>query len=319
MKVVGAGVIGLAAGAALKLPVYGLLPTEQRVFAFSPRSVAFLQGLGAWGSYPAQAYSHLQVWEHNPAHALHLPGKGWIVSQADVLSALRPKVQLYEQRIDNLDGFTVIAEGVQSLLREQAGLHLPRQPYDQRGYVFTARFTKPAQDCAYQRFLPTGPLALLPLVDGAFSVVWSSSQPLSEDLSAALEQATQGVCGKVLEVSAVQSWPLQVGIAPQWFSKEAVLVGDSAHVIHPLAGQGMNLGLNDVEVLARQLVSKPLVRALAAYQRERMAAAEDLKLVTDGLYRLYRSPSPSLGLLRGWGLTHLPSAARLWLAGRAEG
>jgi 2-octaprenyl-3-methyl-6-methoxy-1,4-benzoquinol hydroxylase len=161
----------------------------------------------------------------------------------------------------------IAADGAASTLRELAGLPVSRHAYAQRGVVAFVETEQPHQATAWQRFLTTGPLAFLPFADGRSSIVWTlpdaeAARVLAlddADFSRELTQAFAARLGQVRVVSARTAFPLQRQLVEQYVSGRVLTLGDAAHVVHPLAGQGVNLGLRDVAAL-RALV-------LAAQQR----------------------------------------------------
>lgn len=200
------------------------------------------------------------------------------------------------------------ADGAQSSVRQTLAIEQQSWQYQQHAIVChidwadsnaAAKSAKLShQNTAWQRFLETGPLALLPLADGRSSLVWSVEKAKASELSAlddagfvaALNQAIGGVGGLLAEsISRRFSFPLGLAQAKQYVKGRCLLVGDAAHGVHPLAGQGLNLGLMDVRDLQRVIADKPLnTTSLASWQRRRRAKAVEMMLLTDGLYRLFR-------------------------------
>jgi 2-octaprenylphenol hydroxylase len=179
------------------------------------------------------------------------------------------------------------------------------------------RTAKPHAHTAWQRFLPTGPLAFLPLPDGRSSIVWSVVREEARRLraldavafAAALEEASGGVLGAIDLSSQVASFPLQLQYALDYARPRAVLLGDAGHAVHPLAGQGLNLGLLDCACLADTLApargdsgllgeSKLLRRYERWRKSENLFAAAGL----DALERLFASSDPVVARLRSTGL-----------------
>lgn len=170
------------------------------------------------------------------------------------------------------------ADGAMSRVRELAGINLQEKSYQQSAIVTTVRTEKPHQHTAWQRFLDTGPLAFLPLRscegdDHNCSIVWSLDDEQVDDLmalddkafKAALERAFESRLGEILEVDARFVFPLRQRHADSYVQLGLALVGDAAHTIHPLAGQGVNLGLLDAAVLTEEL-KRAQQRELAAFE-----------------------------------------------------
>ncbi|RUO24439.1 hypothetical protein CWE09_11290 [Aliidiomarina minuta] len=215
----------------------------------------------------------------------------------------------------------VAADGAQSKLREQAGTPVTFKDYEQQGLVATIRTAQPHNGIARQAFMPGGPLALLPMADPHLcSIVWSlptlKAQSYAEESEAdfvkRLAVASDSILGIPELVSERQNFPLRMRYAERWVSGRQVLVGDAAHTIHPLAGQGANLGLGDVETLANMLGQLgtlngvwddvELKRCLQGFQRARKAAAVQQIATMEAFHQLFRTANPVLKLMRGIGL-----------------
>jgi 2-octaprenylphenol hydroxylase len=155
------------------------------------------------------------------------------------------------------------ADGADSLVRAAAGIDTLRKGYAQSAIVTHVETAAAHAATAWQRFLPDGPLALLPLADGRSSVVWTASRSATErrlalpdsEFIAELEAASAGVLGSLGACSRRYAFPLELRHALQYTRAGVVLIGDAAHAVHPLAGQGVNLGLKDAAVLARTLAA----------------------------------------------------------------
>ncbi|MBX9705636.1 MAG: FAD-dependent monooxygenase, partial [Gammaproteobacteria bacterium] len=183
----------------------------------------------------------------------------------------------------------IAADGANSWLRQQAGISVTQYPYQQRAIVATIKTELPHQNTAYQCFLATGPVALLPL-DNAHhcSLVWSADTEYAEQLLAqsdaefnrALSAVVESHLGKVQCVSQRLSFPLQMRHADTYVQPRIALIGDAIRTIHPLAGQGVNLGLQDAHALAH-IITKAVAakrdfaseQQLKKYQRARKSAS----------------------------------------------
>jgi 2-octaprenylphenol hydroxylase len=341
---------------------------DPRVYALSPGSVQFLGALGVWNRIAAQRvspYGRMEVWEQNAAQALVFdaaelgaPELGFIVEDRLLRSALwaglgnavtvmtgaqvtglqrdgAPKLTLANG--DTLEAELVVAaEGAESPLREWAGIDPVGWSYDQRALVSHVETERPHGGTAYQRFLPYGPLAFLPLADGRSSIVWSTQAAEADELLAldensfreALAAALDNRLGAIGACSPRFAFPLRLLHAEQYVVPGLALVGDSAHVVHPLAGQGLNLGLADALALvdvvtAARKERKRLgaLRVLQRYERRRKAQNVEMLALTDGLNRLFRLRVPGLGPLRelGMSLVSRSGPVKQALARRAMG
>jgi 2-octaprenylphenol hydroxylase len=315
---------------------------DLRVYALSRASQQLLESVGAWRSIAARracAYRRMHVWEgSDPSEgALEFdsadiaePDLGHIVEDglirtalADVLKAARNAEVTTGAAVESLETEThsavvrlaggrtlrgtllVAADGSDSAVRRLLALPVAAHSYGQTALVTHVASTKPHRETAWQRFLPGGPLAFLPLVDGRSSVVWSlPSQRAAEliaaapdEFVAALTSASAGVLGELTSCSARAGFPLQALHALRYCAPRAALVGDAAHTVHPLAGQGMNLGLLDAAALARVVEDALLagedagdLKVLRRYERERKGGNLEMLLALDALHRLFALP-----------------------------
>lgn len=215
------------------------------------------------------------------------------------------------------------ADGGDSGLRQAAGIEVNQRPYEQQALVCHVRWPDFPAALAWQRFLPEGPLALLPLADGRSSIVWSMPSALAQrrlqlpddGFLAELTRATQNEFGAASAVTARRAVPLRWLLAQSYVSERLVLLGDAAHIVHPMAGQGLNLGLRDGMCLVRELAraresARPLQSALRAYARERRSENTFATTGVDLIGRLFRIQGP-LTPLRGLGMRLLQKATPL--------
>ncbi len=233
------------------------------------------------------------------------------------------------------------ADGAQSSVRDWAGIDLREWDYNHRGIVATIATEKPHGAIARQIFRDDGPLALLPLrtVAGGeqfCSIVWSCEPARADALLAldddafaiALTNASEKVLGRITAVSPRQSFPLRARHAHRYTAPNIALVGDAAHTIHPLAGQGINLGFSDARALAEEIrravarglpLSEPSL--LARYQRTRVGDNWLMLGAMEGFKRLFgtRAPLPLLLRNRGLDLVNRSGALKRQLIRRAFG
>ncbi len=325
---------------------------DQRVSAITLASVAIFQAVGAWPAMQARAapVREMRVVDATGTGAIHFdaaeigePCLAYIVENSVIQTALVERLQ----RFTNIhwvcpakiaafdlcpDGATVtLADGralgarlivgadvADSATRRAAGIDSQRLRLDQKGIVATVRTERPHADTARQRFLPTGPLAFLPLADPhTCSIVWSADNTLADELLAldnaaflARLQATFGDdLGKIESLGPRAAFPLALSHARSYTAEGLALIGDAAHTVHPLAGQGVNLGFLDAAALAEVLIDararKRDIGAHAVLRRyERWRKADNLATVavTGGFKYLFGNDLPVVRGLRNLGL-----------------
>ena len=321
---------------------------DLRVFALAPDNAALLDALGVWPQVVrarAQPYRKMRVWDAGggdelafDAAALARSELGWIVENgllvdrlwaALVAAGVRvhcpARVQALEQdaagvRLQLDDGtrlearVAVAADGGASELRRLAGLDVDAHDYGQRGVVAFIETADPHQETAWQRFLPTGPLALLPFTQGRSSIVWTlpeaeAARVLALDDAAfavALTDASAARLGRAVPVSARAAFPLRRQLVRQQVAGRVLVLGDAAHVVHPLAGQGVNLGLRDVAALRTEVESAQARRVdwasahrLQRWARRRRSDNTVSAYAFEGINRLYSNADPLAVLARG--------------------
>lgn len=194
------------------------------------------------------------------------------------------------------------ADGARSSVREQAGIDMPRFEYEQRAMVATVSTELPQQDITWQRFMPTGPQAMLPLVGHRASLVWYHDSEMIDRLSqlddadfiSELEGAFPTVLGRIASVDERASFPIAKSHAATYLAERVALVGDACHTVHPLAGQGVNLGMLDAGVLAEVLRNARLkgqdigsTRTLRRYERWRRGENALMAEVLDGFHKAF--------------------------------
>lgn len=214
----------------------------------------------------------------------------------------------------------VAADGARSRLRQQAGIGVDEWHYNQRALIAPVRTEKSNRDLAWQRFTDHGPLALLPLPDGRSSIVWSQSRERADRVSDInpeafiddINQHQDSPLGSVLEVGPRRTLPLIRRRARNLVSHRLILLGDAARTVHPLAGQGLNLGLMDAAALAEVLEpwkGGSAAPSLNTYQRWRLSNSTLIGGGIHSINELVRSPAGAGRHLLGAGFG---LAARLW-------
>ena len=228
----------------------------------------------------------------------------------------------------------VAADGGSSLIREKAGIGVLRSSFNQRGLVARIQVTRPLNKTAWQRFTADGPLALLPMSDGAYSIVWSTGEDRAQQLMSMPEKefedclvvATQGKFGAVSVLDKLRGFPLVSAKAEKYFNGRVVLCGDSAHQVHPLAGQGANLGFKDVVELTDQLLNakqsgKDLAnrKHLRAYERARKSDNILTDSLMSALHDMFsgRMSGVSPVFAAGMSLLDMLSLVKRWLVKQA--
>ena len=321
---------------------------DPRVYALSPGNVDFLRRLGVWEALPMARVAPVHAMriygddekaslEFN-AYEAGVPELAWIVEDSELQRALASGLQPMAARYERLQtderssrlflegGATlearlvVGADGANSFVRRAAGIAAAERDYGQSAVVANFRCEKPHRNTAYQwfqgGFQGGAVLALLPLPGEHVSMVWSLPTHEAERLRAApgaaiaqeVERASKAALGALTLVSEARSIALRRLRAGRLVAPRLALAGDAAHVIHPLAGQGLNLGLQDARVLADVVNQREPgrdpgdERLLRRYERQRAEPILAMDAVVSGLFALYGVKSSWIGHLRNAGL-----------------
>jgi 2-octaprenyl-6-methoxyphenol hydroxylase len=211
----------------------------------------------------------------------------------------------------------VAADGANSALRGMAGISAFSHDYGQMGLVTTIGHELPHAGVAYEHFRPAGPFASLPLPGQRSSLVWTEKPDEAKrllalpdaEIAATIEAVMGSSLGKVTLEDRLQAFPLRLLLAHHFMAPRLALVGDAAHVVHPVAGQGLNLGLKDVAALAELVVEAVRLGldhggadVLARYQSWRRLDTALMAMVTDGMNRLFSNNIAPVRALRDFGL-----------------
>lgn len=323
-----------------------------RVSALTHATRKVFDAVGAWQGMVDQrvtAYGDMHVWDASGSGEIHFDGAevgaaslGYIVENRVIQAELLKRVQQFSN-IDVLaparwqqwhetedalilhleDGrelqtkLLVGADGARSPVRERAGILTKGWGYDQHAVMAIVRSEKPHQHTCWQRFLPEGPLAFLPMHDNYSCVVWSATPEQAAELvelddlafNDRLAKAFDHKLGAVFEVRERGKFPLRLQHTLDYVKPRIALIGDAAHAIHPLAGQGVNLGVLDAAALAETVLSTAqakrdigALRNLRRYERWRKGQNVTMMLSMDGFKRLFGSQLAPVQWARNAGL-----------------
>ena len=361
--IIGAGLVGASCamalrGSGLKLAlVEAQVPAaagddwDSRIYAVSPGSAAFLEGLGVWKRLDRDRITVVDEMKVSgdgadsllqfSAYEAGVAELAWIVESRRLQSLLWQgmqhqhqlelicpdqcsALQLHDDAAElTLAGgrmlrarLVIAADGMHSWTRQAAGIAVREKPYAQMGVVANFTCAKPHHNTAFQWFRDDGVLAYLPLPGERMSMVWSTSDAHAGEL---LALSPEALCGQVAEagkhalgdlslLTPPARFPLALARAVKLVAPRSALIGDAAHVVHPLAGQGVNLGFRDAQALAEVLLQREAfrdpgeIRLLRRYERARAEDILSLAWVTDGLQRLFAARGRAVATLRNTGL-----------------
>jgi len=337
----------------------GKQQADPRVFAITRASERIFRSLGVWDAIHQQgafAFSDMEVWDaagdgvtHFDCADLGEPCLGHIVEPRFIQTALWQQlesidaVSLYcparfqtintlEDRVEvDLDdaqqltaALVIAADGARSPVRNTLGMETRTHDYRQSSLVALVKTSEPHNDTAWQRFLPGGPLAFLPMGDGWSSIVWTMPSDKIERLLTAdkdvfheeLAEAFGHRLGDIVDSGEREAWPLRRMHAEHYVAARVALISDAAHAIHPLAGQGVNLGLLDAAALAEVIVDarqrgKDPGRLSVLRRYERWRRGDNLLMMTamDGINQVFSNTRLPLNQARNLGLSMVNRSA----------
>ncbi|MGM0594416.1 MAG: UbiH/UbiF/VisC/COQ6 family ubiquinone biosynthesis hydroxylase [Pseudomonadota bacterium] len=323
-----------------------------RVSAITRATQRVFEAVGAWEGMARRRvcpYQHMHVWDATGSGVIDFdaadigePDLGLIVENRVILAALLERMAAFDNvdlycpaQVSELDrsgggvtlslsdgqtlhGKVVVgADGANSWVREQAGIDTTGWAYDQTAVVASIKTSRDHQATCWQRFMPTGPLAFLPLPGGYSSIVWSTSPERAAELVEMeesrfldeLQLSFGDKLGRMQSTGPRGAFPLQLKHANRYTDQRLVLIGNAAHAIHPLAGQGLNLGVSDVAALAEVLLEAQRARqdigehgVLRRYERWRKADNVAVMAAMDGFKRIFSNDIGPLKLLRNAGM-----------------
>lgn len=316
-----------------------------RVSAITPTSEKLLKTIGAWDLIKRKhAFSHTSVWDQNSHGSLDFHAKdeqlnhlGHIIENDAIQSALfsaleKTSVEFINAKVTTLEKTTtgyqvqldnnttlacqllIGADGARSRVRDLASIEFSENNYQQKAIVCNIKSSQGFKDTTWQRFLSDSIIALLPLSEHQASIVWSAENTLADELmqlskeefAKRLSAGVEYRFGEFEVMSDIQAFPLIERSAKDYVQENLALIGDAAHNIHPLAGQGVNLGFSDIIELSQQLhsSSKSLgdYSTLRNYARARRLDNELMAKTMTGLNWIYKENNEPLRWLRGFGM-----------------
>ncbi len=326
---------------------------DVRAYALNTASRTLLESLRCWPEAAhATAVQQMQVWGdkggevHFSAQQQGVPALAWIVDVPALEARLQEAVR-FQPMIEVVDSpppatLTVVCEGKASATRAALGVAFDTVPYHQQAIATRVQCALPHGQTARQWFADGEILAFLPLqgeTGNSVAVVWSVQEARAggllalpaEDFCAALQAASHGALGSLALDGPRAAWPLHKAQASRWIGhtdqRAWVLAGDAAHTVHPLAGQGLNVGLGDAATLAQVLHGRDYwrsvndVKLLRQYERARKTALLAVGGATDGLQQLFARGDAATQGLRNWGMQGFERSGwvKTWVARQAMG
>ncbi|OWQ87476.1 2-octaprenyl-3-methyl-6-methoxy-1,4-benzoquinol hydroxylase [Roseateles aquatilis] len=326
---------------------------DVRAYALNAQSVALLTRLRVWEGLAEDARTpvhdmrihgdragaelHFSAWEQGAGELAHIVDAAALEDQLDAALRFAPHVHRVTEPVPAT--LQALCEGRDTVAAAELGVDYERHDYGHLGVATRLTASRPHQGQAWQWFRSPDVLALLPFdrpePGRSYGLVWSLPREQAQrmlaagptEFESALLAATGGAAGTLKLAGERQAWPLQLCRADRLCGPGWVLLGDAAHLVHPLAGQGLNLGLADVQALVDVITSRESWRGLGddkllrRYARARVAPTWAMGELTDGLLRGFASQVPAIARIRNEGLRLVDRAGPLkkWLTARALG
>jgi len=326
---------------------------DNRVSAIVPSTVNFLKSIGIWGNiHRKRPYQSTRVWDQNSNGKLNFSSKnddlGFIIENNQIIHALHEAIECcsnikvinsevksivyekthYQINLDSSTGLNtdllIGADGFNSSIRKFASISSKDRDYEQHAFVFNIETQEKLDNAIWQRFNSDSISAVLPLDDHIASIVWSVKNELKNELDVmnqelflkSFSRSVEHAFGKLKIVSKINSFPLYEMKANEYVKPNLVLIGDAAHRIHPLAGQGANIGFMDIMELINVLEDSNFtnlgnIRSLKKYERRRKFENETMSNAMTGLDGIFKNTSEFVRTLRGFGMNLIDSSDSL--------
>ena len=326
---------------------------DNRVSAIVPSTVNFLKSIGIWGNiHRKRPYQSTRVWDQNSNGKLNFSSKnddlGFIIENNQIIHALHEAIECcsnikvinsevksivdekthYQINLDSSTGLNtdllIGADGFNSSIRKFANISSKDRDYEQHAFVFNIETQEKLDNAIWQRFNSDSISAVLPLDDHIASIVWSVKNELKNELDVMNQElflkifsrSVEHAFGKLKIVSKINSFPLYEMKANEYVKPNLVLIGDAAHRIHPLAGQGANIGFMDIMELINVLEDSNFtnlgnIRSLKKYERRRKFENEMMSNAMTGLDGIFKNTSEFARTLRGLGMNLIDSSDAL--------
>ncbi|MDC0446270.1 FAD-dependent monooxygenase [Gammaproteobacteria bacterium] len=326
---------------------------DNRVSAIVPSTVNSLKSIGIWGNiHRKRPYQSTRVWDQNSNGKLNFSSKnddlGFIIENNQIIHALHEAIECcsnikvinsevksivyekthYQINLDSSTGLNtdllIGADGFNSSIRKFASISSKDRDYEQHAFVFNIETQEKLDNAIWQRFNSDSISAVLPLDDHIASIVWSVKNELKNELDVmnqelflkSFSRSVEHAFGKLKIVSKINSFPLYEMKANEYVKPNLVLIGDAAHRIHPLAGQGANIGFMDIMELINVLEDSNFtnlgnIRSLKKYERRRKFENETMSNAMTGLDGIFKNTSEFVRTLRGFGMNLIDSSDSL--------